>query len=135
MFDDAPRHEAFFKVVVGDLRHYTHNPVPAIGCYRGDVTPVIRSAHHLMAAHWAGSRDRQCLSKRGVILSLVALLGCSSAQERFDAPYGVLQRVKVSEATSERLLVRRIEPTYPRAAQQKCLQGNVVLSVIVAEDG
>jgi len=70
-----------------------------------------------------------------VILSLVALLGCSSAQERFDAPYGVLQRVKVSEATSERLLVRRIEPTYPRAAQQKCLQGNMVLSVIVAEDG
>ena len=70
-----------------------------------------------------------------VILLLVALLGCSSAQERFDDPYPVPQRVKVPEAASERLLVRRIEPNYPQAAQQKCLQGNVVLSVIVAEDG
>ena len=72
---------------------------------------------------------------RGVLL-LVALLGCSFAQERFDAPYRVPeQHVKVSEAASERLLVRRIEPTYPEAARQKCLRGDVLLSVIVAENG
>ena len=71
---------------------------------------------------------------RGVLL-LVALLGCSSALERFDAPYPMPQRVKVPEAESKRLLVKRIEPTYPETAQQNCLQGNVVLSVVVGENG
>ena len=69
------------------------------------------------------------------VLLLVALWGCSSAQERFDAPYAVPQRVKVSEAASQRLLVRRIEPTYPEAARQDCLQGDVVVSVVVAKNG
>ena len=71
---------------------------------------------------------------RGVLL-VVALLGCSSGQERFDAPLRVPQHVKVSESASEKLVVRRIEPTYPEAPRQKCLQGNVMLSVIVAENG
>jgi TonB family protein len=43
--------------------------------------------------------------------------------------------MKVPEATSEQLLPRRFEPAYPEAALQKCLQGDVVLSVIVAENG
>ena len=71
---------------------------------------------------------------RGILL-LVALLGCSAAQERFDAQYPVPQRVKIPESASKRLLVKRIEPTYPETAQQNCLQGNVVLSVVVGENG
>ena len=37
------------------------------------------------------------------VLLLVALLGCSSAQERFDAWYPVPQRVKVPEAATPEL--------------------------------
>lgn len=66
---------------------------------------------------------------------IVALVAYSSAQEPFEALYRVPTRVKASEAASERQLVTRIQPAYPETARQRCVQGDVVLSVIVAESG
>ncbi len=44
-------------------------------------------------------------------------------------------RVRVSQAVSQALLVKRVQPSYPDTARQTGLQGKVVLNVLVGREG
>jgi protein TonB len=44
-------------------------------------------------------------------------------------------RVRVGEAVAERQNVHRVMPVYPNKALAACVQGNVVVRVVVARDG
>jgi protein TonB len=50
-------------------------------------------------------------------------------------PVPPIQRVRVSQGVTKGMIVHRIEPTYPRLAQQARIQGVVVLTAIIDKDG
>ena len=50
-------------------------------------------------------------------------------------PLPTVQRVRVSQGVINGLLINRVEPTYPRLAQEARIQGAVVLTAIIGRDG
>lgn len=46
-----------------------------------------------------------------------------------------LKRIKVGAGVTTGLLIRKIQPVYPREAKQKHIQGNVVMQAIIDKDG
>jgi periplasmic protein TonB len=50
-------------------------------------------------------------------------------------PVAIPQRVRVSQGVTRGLLIRQVQPTYPVLAKEARIQGQVVLTAIIAKDG
>jgi periplasmic protein TonB len=71
----------------------------------------------------------------GVIGGMLSSISRPVAVPKLYKPVAVPQRVRVSQGVTRGLLIRQVQPTYPVLAREARIQGQVVLTAIIAKDG
>jgi protein TonB len=94
---------------------------------------IIKSQHSQLVGKPVATPDAPALSVTEIAQdqagTLPNLMGPS------DAPTPVLQRVTVSQGVSRGLLVKQVQPVYPRGALQLHVEGSVQLMATVSKNG
>jgi len=73
-------------------------------------------------------------AKQGMIaLIAIALLGAGVSEAH--SQLAVPQRVRVSSGVAQGLLIKKVDPEYPREAREQHIQGMVVLKVEISKEG
>jgi hypothetical protein len=72
-----------------------------------------------------------------LVLTIVLVVGTAVPQEAppVPQPTPVLPTPTISEELARERLIRRVAPVYPPEAKRHCVQGNVVLQLVVNEVG
>jgi protein TonB len=71
----------------------------------------------------------------GVIGGIISSNSSLAAVPTLSKPVPTVQRVHISQGVTKGLLTYRVEPTYPPLAKQARIQGVVVLTAIIGNDG
>jgi len=94
---------------------------------------VVKSEHSQLVEKPVATADAPALSMTEIAQdkagTLPNLMGPS------DAPTPVLQRVTVSQGVSRGLLVKQVQPVYPRGALQLHIEGSVQLMATISKNG
>ncbi|MGA8618319.1 MAG: TonB family protein [Candidatus Sulfotelmatobacter sp.] len=99
-----------------------------------DSQPMVIKGNHAKAAAKAVTDDAPALSVTdiapdGNVAALPNLMGSNNA------PTPVLQRLMVSQGVSRGLLVKQVQPIYPRSAMQLHIEGSVQLMASLSKNG
>lgn len=120
------------KVVAADSSASSQSTNKTVADNETPAPIVIKSQHSQSTEKVTGTVDAPALSVTEIAQDNAGALPNLPGS---DAPTPVLQRVMVSQGVSRGLLVKQVQPVYPRSALQMHIEGAVQLMATVTKNG
>jgi TonB family protein len=120
------------KVVVADSSAFSPSANKTVAANETPAPIVIKSQHSQSVEKVTATVDAPALSVTEIAQDKAGTLPNLMGS---DAPTPVLQRVMVSQGVSRGLLVKQVQPVYPRSALQMHIEGAVQLMATVTKNG